>query len=251
MPDELAGLSSEILSKPEMAHVLFTDVVGYSRLPSDEQPGLLRQLRQAVRNSSEYNRAHNSQTLISLPTGDGMALVFFDSDVCAPVRAAVEISNALRESNGVPVRIGLHTGLVYRVPDINGAENVSGAGINFAQRVMDCGDAGHILMSQVHASFLCEFDALRPHLHDLGEAEVKHGVRLQLVNYFDGTAGRASRPAKLSSVGKAVSPATDRKTSSLCAGAKVALIYKRNVEPDATLLHSLDAELTKRGCEVF
>ncbi len=106
----------------------------------------------------------------------GMALVFFDSDVCAPVRAAVEISSALRESNDVPIRIGLHTGLVYRVPDINGAENVSGAGINFAQRVMDCGDAGHILMSQVHASFLCEFEAMRPHLHDLGEAEVKHGV---------------------------------------------------------------------------
>ncbi len=251
MAEEPALLTSESQPEPEMAHVLFTDVVGYSKLPSDEQPRLIQQLRHAVRNSVEYTRAHDHHSLICLPTGDGMALVFFESDVCAPVRAAIEISAALRAGSGIGVRIGLHTGLVYRVPDINGAENVSGAGINFAQRVMDCGDAGHILMSQVHASFLCEFDALRPHLHDLGEAEVKHGVRLQLVNYFDGTAGRASRPAKLSSVGKAVSPATDRKTSSLCAGAKVALIYKRNVEPDATLLHSLDAELTKRGCEVF
>ena len=251
MPDELAGFSSEIPSKPEMAHVLFTDVVGYSRLPSDEQPGLLRQLRQAVRNSSEYNRAHNSQTLISLPTGDGMALVFFDSDVCAPVRAAVEISNALRESNGVPVRIGLHTGLVYRVPDINGAENVSGAGINFAQRVMDCGDAGHILMSQVHASFLCEFEALRPHLHDLGEAEVKHGVQLHLVNYFDGKTGQSSRPSKLAGTAKTVSSATGKADKASCAGVKLVLIYKRNVELDGRLLASLEEELTKRGCEVF
>jgi len=215
MAEEPALLTSESQPEPEMAHVLFTDVVGYSKLPSDEQPRLIQQLRHAVRNSVEYTRAHDHHSLICLPTGDGMALVFFESDVCAPVRAAIEISAALRAGSGIGVRIGLHTGLVYRVPDINGAENVSGAGINFAQRVMDCGDAGHILMSQVHASFLCEFDALRPHLHDLGEAEVKHGVRLQLVNYFDGTAGRASRPAKLSSVGKAVSPATDRKTSSL------------------------------------
>lgn len=251
MPDELAGFSSEVPPKPEMAHVLFTDVVGYSRFPSDEQPRLLRQLRQAVRNSSEYNRAHNNQTLISLPTGDGMALVFFDSDVCAPVRAAVEISTALRESNGVPVRIGLHTGLIYRVPDINGAENVSGAGINFAQRVMDCGDAGHILMSQVHASFLCEFEALRPHLHDLGEAEVKHGVQLHLVNYVDEKAGQSSRPSKLTSAKKAASRATGETATASCAGIKVVLIYKRNVDLDGSLLTTLEQELTKRGCEVF
>jgi class 3 adenylate cyclase len=241
----------EIQPKAEMAHVLFTDVVGYSKRPSDEQSRLIQQLRQVVRNSVEYNRAHDDHSLICLPTGDGMALVFFESDVCAPVRAAIEISAALRKGTDISIRMGLHTGLVYRVPDINGAENVSGAGINFAQRVMDCGDAGHILMSQVHASFLCEFDALRPHLHDLGEAEVKHGVRIQLVNYFDGTAGQAAPPAKLLHSGKVALPVTKEKRSSSCVGAKVALIYKRNVEPDATLLQALEAELTRQGCEVF
>ena len=251
MGEESAPFTLEPPSKPEMAHVLFTDVVGYSRLPSDEQPGLIQQLRQAVRNSIEYNRAHDNHSLICLPTGDGMALVFFDSDVCAPVRAAVEISLALRDGKGVAVRMGLHTGLVYRVPDINGAENVSGAGINFAQRVMDCGDAGHILMSQVHASFLCEFDAIRPHLHDLGEAQVKHGVRIRLVNYFDGKAGQPNRPKKIDESERKSVEAGAAKTRPSCTGAKVALIYKRNVEPDAALLHELESELTKCGCQVF
>ena len=251
MAEESALFTSEPLSKPEMAHVLFTDVVGYSRLPSDEQPGLIQQLRQAVRSSSEYNRAHDNHSLICLPTGDGMALVFFDSDVCAPVRAAVEISLALQRGNGLAVRMGLHTGLVYRVPDINGAENVSGAGVNFAQRVMDCGDAGHILMSQVHASFLCEFDAIRPHLHDLGEAQVKHGIRLRLVNYFDGKAGQPTPPAKISDAKGAIPEKASTKATASCAGTKVALIYKRNVEPDITLLRELESGLTKCGCEIF
>lgn len=251
MSEESALVASEQPPKAEMAHVLFTDVVGYSQLASDEQPRVIQQLRQAVRKSAEYNRAHDNHSLISLPTGDGMALVFLESNVCAPVRAAVEISAALRASGGIGVRMGLHTGLVYRVPDINGAENVSGAGINFAQRVMDCGDAGHILMSQVHASFLCEFDALRPHLHNLGETEVKHGVRINLVNYFDGETGNASLPAKLAGSGKKAVPTIVETARSPCAGSKVVLIYKRNTEPDGTLLRSLEVELTKHGCDVF
>ncbi len=251
MLEESALVAQEQPLKAEMAHVLFTDVVGYSKLASDEQPRLIQRLRQAVRKSAEFNRAHNNHSLICLPTGDGMALVFLESDVCAPVRAAVEISSELRASGGVCIRMGLHTGLVYRVPDINGAENVSGAGINFAQRVMDCGDAGHILMSKVHASFLCEFDALRPHLHDLGEAEVKHGVRVDLVNYVDGEAGNAALPAKLQgAVGKAV-PEPKGHAPPSCLGAKVVLIYKHHNEPDGTLLQTLERELTQLGCQVF
>jgi len=250
MAEELAVTASDQL-EAEMAHVLFTDVVGYSQLASDEQPKLVQQLRHAVRTSTEYNRAHRNKSLICLPTGDGMALVFFEANVRAPLHAAVEISQALRASGNLGVRMGLHTGLVYRVPDINGAQNVSGAGINFAQRVMDCGDAGHILMSQVHASFLCEFDALRPYLHNLGEAEVKHGVRVNLVNYYDGETGNASIPAKLSSSSKMAVPMIDEKSASSCVGAKVVLLYKRSAEPDGTLLQSLKTELTKRGCEVF
>jgi hypothetical protein len=251
MPEEVVSFPSETASRPEMAHVLFSDVVGYSRLPSDEQPEVLRRLRQAVRHSAEYNHAHDNHSLISLPTGDGMALVFFDSDVCKPLRAAVEISTALRGTDAVPLRMGIHTGLVYRVPDINGAEGVSGAGINFAQRVMDCGDAGHILVSQVHASFLCEFEAIRAYLHDLGEAEVKHGVKLRLFNYYNGKVGEAAPPSKLTSGGKAAVRVTKSIEAPSCAGVKVALIYKRNVELDAVLLASLEAELTKRRCKVF
>ncbi len=251
MAEELASFPSETAARPEMAHVLFSDVVGYSRLPSDEQPEVLWRLRQAVRHSAEYNDAHDNHSLISVPTGDGMALVFLDSDVCKPLRAAVEISTALQGTDGVPLRMGIHTGLVYRVPDINGAEGVSGAGINFAQRVMDCGDAGHILMSQVHASFLCEFEAIRAYLHDLGEAEVKHGVKLRLFNYYDGKVGQAAPPSKLISGGKAAVRVAKSAEAPSCAGLKVVLIYKRNIELDAVLLASLEAELTKRGCEVF
>ena len=108
MAEEPASLMLEKQPKPEMAHVLFTDVVGYSKLPSDEQPRLIQRLRQAVRNSVEYNRAHNDHSLICLPTGDGMALVFFESDVCAPVRAAIEISAALHAGSSIAVRMGLH-----------------------------------------------------------------------------------------------------------------------------------------------
>src|SRR5262249_44757374 len=251
MAELSAAFRFEPPSKAEMAQVLVSEVGGYSQLPSDEQPRLIQQLRQAVRSSAEYNRAHDNHSLICLPTGDGMALVFFDSDVCAPVRAAVEISQALRDGNRLAVRIGLHTGLVYRVPDINGAENVSGAGINFAQRVMDCGDAGHILTSQVHASFLCEFDAIRPHLHDLGEAQVKHGVRVHLVNYFDGQAGRPNPPTKISEAKGALRERSLAKAAPPCAGTKVALLYNRNVEPDATLLRELESGLAKCGCEIF
>ena len=180
-----------------MAHVLFMDIVGYTKFTSDVQSRVVQQLRGAVRNTSEFKRARESGALICIPTGDGMALVFLDNDVCAPIRTALEIAGALRGEAAFGLRIGLHSGTVFRVPDINGTEGVAGAGINFAQRVMDCADAGHILMSQVHASFLREFESLRPHLHEIGEAEVKHGVRLALVNYCDGNAGLATRPGKV------------------------------------------------------
>jgi class 3 adenylate cyclase len=229
--------------EPEMAHVLFADVVGYSRFATDEQPKLLHQLRAAVRNSAEFNRGCSNRSLICISTGDGMALVFLESDVRAPIRAAQEITVALREGATFGIRIGIHSGPVYRVPDINGTETVVGAGINLAQRVMDCGDAGHILMSQTHASFLREFGNWRTNLHDLGEAEVKHGVRLHLFNYCEGADGNPDLPSKLAR------PATA--ASSSLAGRRVVLIYKRHAEPDETLLAALDAELRERGCNVF
>ena len=248
MSDERTLLGSEEPLNPEMAHVLFADIVGYSRLASDEQPRLLLQLRQALRSSTEFNRGRDGGSMICISTGDGMALVFLGHDVGAPLRAAREIVAALRASASFGLRIGLHSGTVFRVADINGRDNVAGAGINFAQRVMDCGDAGHILMSQVHASFLREIESVRPHLHDLGEAEVKHGVRLALVNYCDGTSGNSTRPEKLAS--KPLGTKTPAPAPS-CAGIRVALLYKRSAEPDVALLHILETELRARGCEVF
>src|SRR6187401_2598881 len=156
MSDERTSPSSEELLKPEMAHVMFADIVGYTRLASDEQPKLLVQLRQALRNSTEFNRARESNSLICIPTGDGAALVFLGNDAGAPLRAALEIVAALKAGTTFGLRIGLHSGTVFRVPDINGRDNVAGAGINFAQRVMDCGDAGHILLSHFHAGLLRE-----------------------------------------------------------------------------------------------
>ncbi len=243
MGDDRIIANSEQQPRPEMAHVLFADVVGYSRVTTDEQPRLLQQLRTAVRNSAEFTRGRNNGSLISIPTGDGMALVFLENDACAPIRAAREISGALREVATFGIRIGLHSGPVFRVPDINGTETVAGAGINMAQRVMDCGDAGHILMSQVHATFLLEFGGLRTGLHDLGEVEVKHGVRLHLFNFCDGSDGNPGLPTKLkSSVARA---------AVTLAGVRVALIYKRHSEPDETLLQSLEAALREKGCDVF
>src|SRR3954465_15490809 len=106
MPDQ-SLLAAEEMPQPEMAHVLFTDVVGYSQLASDEQPKVIQKLRQAVRASVEYNRAHANRGLICLPTGDGMALVFFEHDVCIPVRAATEITKELRRTGGIAIRMGL------------------------------------------------------------------------------------------------------------------------------------------------
>lgn len=231
------------VSTPELAHVLFADVVGYTQFATDEQPQLLQQLRAAVHHSAEFIRARSSGSLICTPTSDGMVLVFLDSDAGAPLRAAREISAALSAGVSFGLRIGLHSGPVYRLPDINGKETATGAGVNIAQRVMDCGDPGHILLSQVHAAYLLDFEAFRTNLHDLGESEVKHGARLHLFNFCDGISGNPQQPSRL---GK---PGGTADASSI--GARVALIYKRHAEPDATLLRALEEALRERGCDVF
>jgi class 3 adenylate cyclase len=186
--------SSKILSL-EMAHVLFVDIVAYSKLPMDQQQGRLCELREAVRSTQAFARAQRADKLISLPTGDGMALVFFD-DPEFPARCAVELSRALRELPEIKLRMGIHTGPVYRVEDINAARNVAGGGINMAQRVMDCGDGGHILISKTVADVLDQVSTWKTALHDLGEAEVKHGVRVHLYNLYTDDAGNRELPQK-------------------------------------------------------
>jgi serine/threonine protein kinase/tetratricopeptide (TPR) repeat protein len=180
----------------EMAHVLFTDIVAYSRLPMDQQEQALLHLQEAVRETREFARAQASDQLIRLPTGDGMALVFF-GDVEAPVRCALELHRCLRRWPEMQLRMGIHSGPVYRVEDINAARNVAGGGINTAQRVMDCGDGGHILVSKSVADLLDQVSTWKTALHDLGEAEVKHGVRVHIYNLYTDEAGNRELPQKL------------------------------------------------------
>src|ERR1700736_987869 len=189
----------------EMAHVLFMDIVAYSRMPMDQQEESLRHLQDKVRSTSEFTRAQASNQLIRLPTGDGMALVFFD-DPEAPVRCAFELGRALRQEASFQLRMGIHTGPVYRVADINANRNVAGGGINIAQRVMDCGDAGHILVSSAEAEVLGQVSAWCPMLHDLGEVEVKHGVRIHLYNLYTEETGSPEVPKKIVAQRAASSP---------------------------------------------
>jgi adenylate cyclase len=163
----------------EIAYVLFTDIVGYSKLLIDEQHASLEALNQIVRGTQQFQTAEAAGKLIKIPTGDGMALVFQDR-LEAPVECALEISRVLRERPTLLLRMGAHSGPVSGVIDVNGRANVTGAGINMAQRVMDCGDAGHILLSKHVAEDLEQFARWKPMLHDLGECEVKHGVRCSL-----------------------------------------------------------------------
>ncbi len=181
----------------ETAHVLFMDIVGYSKLLMDQQTAHLRQLQEIVRNTSECQRAHSNNKCIRLPTGDGMALVFFGEPETA-VKAALEISRVLKHHPEIELRMGVHSGLVYRMADINTNLNVAGGGINMAQRVMDCGDAGHILLSKRVADDLGQFATWANYLHDLGETEVKHGVRLHIFNLFSDSVGNPKVPTKLS-----------------------------------------------------
>ncbi len=193
----------------EMAHVLFMDIVAYSRLPMDQQEQTLLHLQEAVRTTQEFARAQASDQLIRLPTGDGMALVFL-GDVEAPVRCALELHRILRRWPEMQLRMGIHTGPVYRVEDINAARNVAGGGINIAQRVMDCGDAGHILISKTVADVLEQVSTWKTTLHDLGEAEVKHGVRVHLYNLYTDEAGNRDLPQKLRTAQTAAATARSR-----------------------------------------
>src|SRR5271167_4868573 len=178
-----------------MGHVLFMDIVAYSKLPMDQQCRLLAMLQEAVRQNPTFLHAQQKNRLIRLPTGDGMALVFFE-DPESPVRCAVELSHTLRGHPEIRLRMGIHTGPVYRVADINANQNVAGGGINMAQRVMDCGDAGHILVSQMVADMLGQLSEGDKSLHDLGEAEVKHGVRVHIFNLYTDDAGNPELPQK-------------------------------------------------------
>src|SRR5881296_1803521 len=178
----------------EIRHVLFIDIVGYSKLLIEEQKERLSQLTAIVLATAQVRDSSDEQ-LVRLPTGDGMALVFHHSPE-EPAHCALEIAEALLKHPELPVRMGIHSGPVSEVTDVSGRPNISGAGINMAQRVMDCGDAGHILLSQHVADDLVHSRQWASRLRDLGECEVKHGVRLHLVNLYAEPLGNAALPQK-------------------------------------------------------
>ena len=180
----------------EIAYLLLIDVVGYSKLLVNEQIEFLQQLNQVVRSTESFRTAETSGRLIRVPTGDGMALIFFRSPE-EPARCALEISQALKSHPHIQLRMGVHSGPVNQTTDVNDRSNVAGAGINVAQRVMDCGDAGHILLSKHLADDLAHYRHWQPYLHDLGECEVKHGLRLHIVNLYKEGLGNPAVPEKL------------------------------------------------------
>jgi serine/threonine-protein kinase len=180
----------------EIAYLLLIDVVGYSKLLVNEQIELMQDLNHIVRSTECFQAAEKSGKLIRVPTGDGMALVFFRSPE-EPAQCALEISKALKDSPNIQVRMGVHSGPINQVTDVNDRVNVAGTGFNVAQRVMDCGDAGHILLSKHVAEDLAQYRHWQPYLHDLGEWEVKHGLRLNLVNLYKDGLGNPAIPEKL------------------------------------------------------
>src|SRR6201982_346657 len=189
-----ANSSSDV--KFEIGHVLFIDIVGYSKLLINQQSEQLETLKKIVRKTEQFRAAEAEGKLLRLPTGDGGALVFRTSAE-APVMCAVEVSKALKNHPDLRVRMGIHSGPVNEVTDLNEQANIAGAGINIAQRVMDCGDAGHILLSKHVADDLEQYPRWRPHLHGLGECEVKHGVRVGVVNLYGAEIGNPQVPRQL------------------------------------------------------
>src|SRR6266480_6388107 len=179
----------------EIAHVLFIDIVGYSKLLINEQQESIQELNEIVRGTEAFRAAETTGQLTRIPTGDGMALIF-STALDAPVECALEIGKALKSRPDLRVRMGIHSGPVSGVTDVNDRSNVAGGGINMAQRVMDCGDAGHILLSKRVADDLAQYRQWQRYLHDLGECKVKHDVTVSVVNLYTDEAGNAAIPTK-------------------------------------------------------
>jgi adenylate cyclase len=189
-------MSAPTDSHLEIAHVLFIDIVGYSKLLIDQQTELVKELNEKVRNTEEFRAADAAGKLIRIATGDGMALAFFTSPD-APVRCALQLGEAVRQLPRLQLRMGIHSGPVDKLADVNERSNVAGSGINIAQRVMDSGDAGHILLSRRVADDLAQYGRWQPDLHDLGQVELKHGVRIEIVNLYNERVGNAAIPKKI------------------------------------------------------
>jgi TolB-like protein/class 3 adenylate cyclase len=212
----------------EIGHVLFMDIVGFSKLLVDEQSKCSQRLNQVVRNTNQFRVAEAAEKLIRLPTGDGIVLVFFTSPE-APVRCAVEIARALKDGADFSLRVGIHSGPVNKISDVNDRSNLAGGGINIAQRVMDCGDAGHILLSKRVAEDLEQHSKWQPHLQDLGECEVKHGVRVNVVNLYTGEVGNPAMPERFARAKQSKEAIALSEQESKAAEASAAAVRRRKI----------------------
>jgi adenylate cyclase len=212
----------------QIGHVLFVDIVGYSKLLIHEQAEQLERLREIVRATEPFQTAQAEGKLVRLPTGDGGALVFYTNPE-APVRCAVELSKALRKHPDLKVRIGIHSGPIKEVTDLNEQANIAGAGVNLAQRVMDCGDAGHLLLSKRVADDLEQYARWRPLLHELGTCEVKHGTKLGLVNLYSEEFGNPDSPQRFKS---AVPPEEVFESKKPLLGKSIAVLPFENLSED-------------------
>src|SRR5690349_12141805 len=232
---------SETGPQLEIAHVLFVDIVGYSKCLINEQRAMIEKLNRLVRSTEQFRQAEAAGKLISIPTGDGMALAFFTAPD-APVRCAIELSMADQKDPKIELRIGIHSGPVDRLGDVNQRTNIAGAGINMAQRVMDCGDAGHVLLSNRVADDLAQYAQWHPYLHPLGDVEVKHGVRPPIVNFYSNGVGNPAVPSKVADqIAKHHRAASSRRRkmviigafAAILVGAIAALLYGRILRQNA------------------
>ena len=209
----------------EIAHVLFVDIVGFSKSLINEQSEMLQQLNTIVRNTAQVKAAEATGNLTRLPTGDGMVLAFFTTPD-APLRCAIEIAEGLKKFPTLPIRMGINSGPVDEIMDVNERSNLAGAGINIAQRVMDCGHAGHILLSKRSADDLSQHGRWRPYLHELGSCEIKHGASVAIVNFHSPEAGNPASPEKLKRTKKIITPSKAGRLTgiSLAAAALIAAL---------------------------
>ncbi|MDQ6623172.1 MAG: hypothetical protein M3Y86_06770 [Verrucomicrobiota bacterium] len=243
VPVAVAPAAPETELELEIAHVLFVDIVGYSKLLINEQHEALGELNRIVRGAEAFRAAEEADKLIRLPTGDGMALAFATSPD-APVRCAVQISKALRAHPALQVRMGVHSGPVSGLTDVNDRSNVAGAGINFAQRVMDCGDAGHILLSQRVAEDLAQYRSWQPLLHHLGPCVVKHGEVISLVSLHGADVGNSALPARIEAR-RRIEPRLTRMALALfIAVASGAIAWTLLHQPTPTSANASDASRT-------
>ena len=214
-----------------IAHVLFIDVVGYSKLLVNEQREVVDQLTRVVRKTPQFRKSEAAGKLIRIPLGDGMALVFFQSPE-EPVQCAMELAKVLKSHPRFRLRMGVHSGPVDQVKDVNDRLNVAGAGINTARRVMDCGDAGHILLSKRVAEDLAQDRLWQPMLHDLGEIEIKHGAKLRIVNLYTSELGNPERPEKLPKLQDAAKPTVAVQGASDVPEKSIAVLPLENLSAD-------------------